>query len=86
MAISWVLLISIDDLRQRIWYEGRGRWYRVIGYAVVNNGVFAVVQAALYYKVWLGAKGAIMPRSEPESETEALLGSVGGSVGGPGLE
>lgn len=47
-----------------------------MGFAVVDNAVFAIVQAALYYKLWRGQKAAIMPG---RTETEPLLGSIGGS-------
>jgi hypothetical protein len=71
VAVSWMLLISNYDLVRGVFYTFPKDWYYLKGFAIVDNAVFAAVQAVLYYKVRRGA-------TVPGSETEPLLGSAGG--------
>lgn len=73
-AISWVLLAHFDPNAKTENKGGLIGWYLYVGFAAVDNGVFAVVQAILFYRVWRGTGGGNTARS---LETEPLLGSVG---------
>lgn len=66
VAVSWVYRVR--------WLENPGdlypwSWYKLVGWAVVNNGIFAAVQALLF----LLAYTRTMTPLASTNETEALL-------------
>lgn len=67
VAVSWVYRVR--------WLENPGdlypwSWYRLVGWAVVNNGILATVQALLFVLAYTRT----MRRLASSNEIEALLG------------
>lgn len=73
VAISWVLLAHSDPDAKTGNIGGLIAWYLFVGFAAVDNAVFAAVQAILFYKVWRRTGGGSSARS---LETEPLLGTA----------